>query len=338
MNAADLYTLCGIKRIVQTGLVVLDIDELSLPEGRLAAVVGPNGAGKSMLLKTLAFLERPDRGEISFRGMKAEPKDAFSLRRMVTMVDQSPLLFHGNVFRNVAYGLKVRNVPRDTWETRVREALSLMDLVGFENRSVKGLSGGEIQRVAIARALVFRPDVVLLDEPAAGVDAARVEMLETLIREINARTGTNIIFSTHNLAQAYRLTNHVIHMSAGKTATSGTENIFSGQVESRDGLSCIRLRNGTRIATLATRPGSIRFYIPSTLIHVVPDTKQESGPNRFDATITRMEIRGPKIRLRLSGELVLRVEMDPEKLEEKGLKLGSRVSAIIPPEALRVLE
>ncbi len=221
MRKENLYRLEGIRRTVAEGKVILDIDYLEIPESRLTAVVGPNGAGKSTLLKTLAFLESPEEGEIVFRGTKRDPGESFSLRRDVTMVDQSPLLFQGTVFQNVAYGLKVRKVPRREWEARAEESLSRVDLAGYGKRSVKGLSGGEIQRVALARALVFRPGVVLLDEPTAGVDTARVEMLEALIREVNGKSGVSVVFSTHNLAQAHRLTERVIHLSEGRIAGTG---------------------------------------------------------------------------------------------------------------------
>jgi tungstate transport system ATP-binding protein len=216
MNEQALYQLDQVRRIVQTDKVILDIDSLSLPKGELTAIVGPNGAGKSTLLKMLAFLDAPDQGCINFQGQPTGPQDFTGLRRQITMVDQAPLMFQGTVFKNVAYGLKVRGVPRDQWSGRVAEALSMVDLDGFENRSARGLSGGETQRVAIARALVFHPQVILLDEPTAGVDVARVAMIETLIKDLNTATGVSILFSTHDLAQAHRLTDRVVHLAGGK--------------------------------------------------------------------------------------------------------------------------
>ncbi len=338
MSEANLYRLEGIRRTVPDGKVILDIDHLEIPESGLTAVVGPNGAGKSTLLKTLAFLEKPDEGVIVFRGSKADPRDGFSLRRVVTMVDQSPLLFQGTVLKNVAYGLKVRKVPRKDWEARAEESLSRVDLSGFGKRQVKGLSGGEIQRVALARALVFRPDVVLLDEPTAGVDAARVEMLEALIRELNTRSGISIVFSTHNLGQAHRLTEHVIHLSKGRIAQAGLENLFSGHVMNENGRSVVRLRCGARVAINEAARGAVRITIPASNIHIMPLSAGGQSLNRFEGVITRMEIRGQKVRLRLSGELSLRVEMEQEQVEGLSITLGSRMAAIIPPEAVRILD
>lgn len=338
MSAPHLYRLEGVRRSVPGGRVILDIDRLEIPEGGLTAVVGPNGAGKSTLLKTLAFLERPDEGEIFFRGKKTDPKDGFSLRRVVTMVDQSPFLFQGTVFRNVAYGMKVRKIPRKEWEPRVEASLSLVDLAGFGKRAVRGLSGGEVQRVALARALVFHPEVVLLDEPTASVDAARVEVLEGLIRELNTKYGASIVFSTHNLAQAHRLTEHVLHLSRGRISQTGLENLFSGYVENDNGARCVRLKGGASVAVTEAASGDVRITIPASDIHILPLSEAGRRVNRFECVITRMEIRGKKARLRLSGELSLRVDMEPEQVEQGRITLGSRVAAVIPPEAVRVID
>ncbi len=216
MSEQPLYRLGQVKRIVAGGKVILAIDSLDLPEGELTAIVGPNGAGKSTLLKMLAFLDNPDQGTIRFRGRPVGPEDHVPLRRQVTMVDQAPLLFRGTVFKNVAYGLRVRGVPSKQRPGRVEEALSRVDLGGFGDRSVQGLSGGETRRVAIARALVFQPRVILLDEATAGVDVARMEMVERLVTELCAAGGVSILVSTHDLDQARRLTDRVIHLAGGR--------------------------------------------------------------------------------------------------------------------------
>jgi len=337
MNAAPLYQLRQIKRIIKQEKVILSIDTLSLPKGGLTAIVGPNGAGKSTLLKLLAFLEKPDQGEIFFEGRAVTQKDFFNLRRQVTMVAQAPLLFHGSVFKNVAYGLKVRGIPSRHWPEKVTEALTLVDLSGFEHRSVRGLSGGETQRVAIARALIFKPRVILMDEPTAGVDVARMEMVESLITELHNTMGVSILFSTHNLAQAYRLTDGVIHLAGGKRVPSSIENLFSGQAKVDGNGGLVHLKCGTILRLGAARTGLVRFTIPAAAIKIEPLSNQEQGINCIDSTITRMELRGSKVRLRLNGRLNLRAEMTPEDLHKKALQLGSRVKAIVPPEAIYLL-
>jgi len=338
MNNHPLYQLDQIKRLVNTEKVILDIDSLSLPKGELTAIVGPNGAGKSTLLNILAFLEKPDQGSIYYLGRPVGPKDFFLLRRQVTMVDQSPLLFHGSVFENVAYGLRVRGVPQKQWPRRVAEALSLVDLGGFENRSVKGLSGGETQRVAIARALVFHPQVILLDEPTAGVDVARMEMVESLITDLYAAMGVSILFSTHNLAQAHRLTDRVIHLAGGKIVTNSIENLFGGQASMDNNSGLVHLKCGATIRIGSVQTGLVRFTIPAASVEVEPYSARDDQTNHFESIITRMELRGTKIQLLLCGRINLRAEMLPEDLQRKGLKLGSRVTAIVPPEVIHLLQ
>ena len=338
MTPTALYELHNVKRLVRKGRAILDIEHLSIPEGAITAIVGPNGAGKSTLLKIMAFLAKPEEGEILFRRERVSEADIYKLRRMVTMVDQTPLLFRGTVFKNVAYGLMVRDVPKGEWGPMVKEALSLVDIAGYENRSVRGLSGGEIQRVAIARALVFRPQVVLLDEPTAGVDAARVEMVEALIREVNSRSGSGVIFSTHQIAQAYRLTDNVIHLIAGKISGESIENVFVGHVEIENGQRRICVRNGVKVAVASVCEGFRRFSIPASSIIINPSRETDKNENRIEGIVTRIEIRGGKVRLRIDGVLSFRAEMEPNQLNEKRISLGARVTAVFGPEAVRILD
>jgi len=300
-------------------------------------VVGPNGAGKSTLLKILAFLDRPDRGNIHFRGDLVGPGDFHRLRRQITMVDQTPLLFQGTVFDNVAYGLRVRKVPSSQWSGQVAEALSRVDLGGFARRSVKGLSGGEVQRVAIARALVFQPRVILLDEPTAGIDAARVEMVEQLITELSDDSGVSVLFSTHNLTQAYQLTDRMIHLHDGKTVAGNLDNQFTGQAILENGACQVQLPGGASLSLDSRQSGAVRLAIPADSIGIEPFTPRHDQANRFDGIIIRMELRGENIRLHLTGELNLRVELSPGEVQRQGLQIGDRVSITLPPESIRLL-
>jgi tungstate transport system ATP-binding protein len=338
MMAQSLYQLDQVKRIIGADEVILDIDALRLPEGGLTAIVGPNGAGKSTLLNILAFLVMPDQGNILFKGKRIRAKDLCHLRRQVTLVDQAPLLFRGTVFDNVAYGLKVRGIPPRQWPGRVEEALSLVDLSGFERRSIRGLSGGETQRVAIARALICSPKVILLDEPTAGVDIARVEMVESLMTRLHADMGVSILFSTHNLAQAYRLTDRVIHLAGGRWVPDGIENLFSGQAEMENRACRVHLKCGATMRIGAMKTGQVRLSIPASSVEVKTLFVPDGQINHYDGIITRMEMRGAKVRLLVEGQLNLRAEMSPEDLQRKGLELGRRVTTFVPPEAIHILQ
>ena len=166
-----MYRLQSIRKCYGSN-VALDIEELTIAEGRLYTLTGANGAGKSTLLSILAFLTPPTSGEIFYAGKRVDWSQGSveEYRRKVTLLHQSPYLFGGSVDDNVAFGLKVRGIPGEERRRRIDEALDVVGLRGFRDRKARELSGGESQRVAMARALALKPEVLLLDEPLANID------------------------------------------------------------------------------------------------------------------------------------------------------------------------
>ncbi|KPJ51526.1 hypothetical protein AMJ39_09745, partial [candidate division TA06 bacterium DG_24] len=195
----------------------------------------PNGAGKTTLLKILSFLECPTQGAILFEGHRVDfSANAISqLRRHVTLVMQDPLLFHTTVLKNVTYGLWVRGVGKQERRRRALEALDVVGLVDIVGARAQHLSGGEAQRVAIARAVATNPKVLLLDEPTANLDRPNTSAVEEMLRDINERYGTTILFATHNLKQAYRFSNEVVSLLGGRPVGGRPDNLFSGTVVER---------------------------------------------------------------------------------------------------------
>ncbi|QVW34530.1 ABC transporter ATP-binding protein [Geobacter sulfurreducens] len=206
-------------RTTYAGRTVLAIDRLTLHSGRIYTLTGANGAGKSTLLSHLALLTAPTSGEIAFgdRTVRWNNGSLQHLRRQVTLVHQSPYLFTGSVFTNVAYGLKLRGVHGEELKSRVESALTLVGLGGFGHRRSRELSGGEAQRVALARALALRTGILLLDEPLANVDRATSELLTSIIAALPA-DGTTVIITTHDPEHAERLGGDRIHLVAGELA------------------------------------------------------------------------------------------------------------------------
>ncbi len=209
-------TLTSIRKYYGDKLA-LEMDELALEAGRLYILTGPNGSGKSTLLNILALLVRPERGDIYFDGECVTwNRDTLNLlRRRVTLLHQSPYLFVGSVFSNVAFGLKVRGVTGERLKQGVLDSLDKVDLAGIEERDVKHLSGGEAQRVALSRALAFRPEILLLDEPLANVDSRSAEIIERLIASLSAE-GTTVVMSTHNPLHNERLEGDEIRLLGGR--------------------------------------------------------------------------------------------------------------------------
>jgi tungstate transport system ATP-binding protein len=203
---------------------VFKLDSLRIEPGSVAAVVGPNGAGKTTLLMLLALLARPAAGRVTFFGRDAwEPgmNEHPIIRRDAVLVTHHPYLFKGTVGDNLAFGLKVRGVPEPEWAARMKEALALVELPGWEKRQAAGLSAGQVQRIALARALALRPRALLLDEPTANIEAGLSLRIEAVIGESVREAGTTVVFSTHNFSQASRLAGEILYLEEGKIVSPG---------------------------------------------------------------------------------------------------------------------
>ncbi|MGZ8474479.1 MAG: ABC transporter ATP-binding protein [Candidatus Deferrimicrobiaceae bacterium] len=213
-----MYRLDSLRKCYGSS-VALDIEGLTIVEGRLYTLTGANGAGKSTLLGILAFLAPPTSGEIFYAGKRVvwDPGSMEEYRRKVTLLHQSPFLFGGTVYDNVAFGLKARGVQGEAQQRRVDKALDDVGLQGFRDRKARELSGGEAQRVAMARALVLEPEVLLLDEPLANIDRETAGLLETVIASLPAR-GTTVVLITHDPEQSERLNGESIVLEGGKVA------------------------------------------------------------------------------------------------------------------------
>ena len=214
----ELYRLRSVTMRYGSNVAV-DIDSLAIDSGRLYTLTGANGAGKSTLLGILAFLTPPTSGEVFYGGERIDWKnDIVRLRRRkVTLLHQSPYLFGGTVFRNVAYGLKARGLAGDAERRAVDRALETVALEGFCDRDARELSGGEAQRVAMARALVLEPEILLLDEPLANIDRGTTALLETVIASLPSR-GTTVVMTTHDPDPPARWSGGSIVLNGGKVA------------------------------------------------------------------------------------------------------------------------
>lgn len=192
--------------------IVLDHVSVTLDDGRIVALLGPSGSGKSTLLRVIAGLHAPDSGSVWIDG-----HDVTSIpthERDVGMVFQDEQLFpHRSVGQNIEFGLRMRGVDGDARRARVGELLGIVDMVGFETRSVTELSGGEAKRIALARSLAPRPRVLLLDEPLTGLDRDLHDRLAVELRDILHATNTTALLVTHDADEAETVADHVVTMS-----------------------------------------------------------------------------------------------------------------------------
>ena len=195
--------------------------ELNIEPGSFVTLLGPSGCGKTTTLRMIAGFESPDEGEIYLGG---EPINQLTPnKRDTAMVFQSYALFpHYNVFDNVAYGLRLRKVPKDEIKTRVTNILKLVELSDMEQRMTNQLSGGQQQRVALARALVVEPGVLLFDEPLSNLDAKLRVQMRTEIRRIQQTLGITAIYVTHDQSEAMAISDNIILMKGGIIAQMGS--------------------------------------------------------------------------------------------------------------------
>ncbi|MEK6576749.1 MAG: ATP-binding cassette domain-containing protein, partial [Nitrospirota bacterium] len=235
----------------------LEIPHLELQAGMIYSIVGPNGAGKTTLLAILDLLDEPDEGELFFKEENVGTSNSLEIRRKMGMVMQDPYLFHTSVYRNITAGLRYRSVDRRIWKPMAKEILQMVGLEGFEKRYAPELSRGESQRVAIARILVFKPEVLFLDEPFTNIDKKNVTLLEELIKTINRKYQTTIVFTTHDLVQADRLAGDVISLVEGRVIKGSLENLFWGDVVDLEGLQSIKISPNIAVSVITECRGRV---------------------------------------------------------------------------------
>jgi tungstate transport system ATP-binding protein len=194
-------------------------------QGQLISLVGANGSGKTTLLRIIAGLDFPNSGKIIFNEKELNIND---LRKIATLVFQKSTMFNTTVFKNVSFGLKVRDVDNKKIRKKVFDSLASVSLQGFDNKKANNLSGGEQQRVALARAFIIEPQILLLDEPTANLDPSNAIIIENTIKKILERKSCIVMMATHNLHQARRLSSFIAHLHYGRIVEfSKSEEFFT---------------------------------------------------------------------------------------------------------------
>lgn len=192
-----------------------------IEKGKLVAFLGPSGSGKTTILRMLAGLEQPDSGDICIDGVRVN--DLPGSKRNIGFVFQNYALFrYMTVYDNIAFGLKIRKTPKAKIKERVDELMELTGLKGLERRYPNQLSGGQRQRVAFARALAPNPQLLLLDEPFAAIDAKVRQELRSWLKEMITRLGVTSIFVTHDQEEAIEIADEIFITNKGRIEQMGT--------------------------------------------------------------------------------------------------------------------
>ncbi len=223
----NIIELKHITKTYEDGFSAVTDFNLEVKQGEFITFLGPSGCGKTTTLRMIAGFDIPTEGEILLNG-----KPITSLppnKRPINTVFQRYALFpHMNIFDNIAFGLKQRKMPKRLIEKKVKKALELVDLEGFENRKTDTLSGGQQQRVAIARAVVNEPQILLLDEPLGALDLKMRKEMQLELKEMHRELGITFIYVTHDQEEALTMSDKIVVMSEGKMQQIGTpEDIYN---------------------------------------------------------------------------------------------------------------
>jgi len=220
MNETSEVELRGVSKLFGD-VTAVDGINLTIADGEFFSLLGPSGCGKTTTLRMIAGFEQPTVGEIFLHGRPVAGIPAH--KRPVNTVFQNYALFpHMTVWKNVAFGLEMKKVPKDEINKRVQEALELVQLSGMSERKPKQLSGGQQQRVALARALVNHPEVLLLDEPLGALDLKLRKEMQFELKQIQERLGITFIYVTHDQEEALTMSDRIAVMDMGVVQQVGT--------------------------------------------------------------------------------------------------------------------
>jgi spermidine/putrescine transport system ATP-binding protein len=299
-----------LERVTKDFGEAVAVDDLSLDiaVGEFFSLLGPSGCGKTTTLRMIGGFEEPTRGTIYLRGR--DVTDQPPHKRDVNTVFQSYALFpHLNVFENVAFGLRRRKVPGGEIDTRVRGALNLVDLEGFDKRKPGQMSGGQQQRVALARALVNEPQVLLLDEPLGALDLKLRKQMQLELKRIQQEVGITFIYVTHDQEEAMTMSDRLAVMRNGRieqvgppeevyenpqtqfvAGFLGASNLLEGELkEQRNGTSSVLLQGGDVVHMPSDRAPfqtgvSVFVGVRPEKITIAPENGPEPASDRNSVT------------------------------------------------------
>ena len=334
-----IFKVRNLKK-AYNGKIVLDVDNLNFQEGKIYAIVGPNGSGKTTLLNILNLLEKPDEGQIFFYDQEITKKsnsDTLDIRRRMTLVNQDPFLLHSTVYDNIAYGLKIRSIPSIIQKSRIRSALNIVGLSGFKDRKANQLSGGEAQRVVISRALVIEPEVLFLDEHTTNIDKKHIDVVERIIKKIKKEIKATVIFTTHDLSQAYRLADEVISLLDGKIIEQVPENLLRGEIiEEEDSLKWFKTIGNIKFAVVSEKVGPAYISIDPRDIILSYKQFQSSARNSFLGKIIKIIEQNHLVKLEIDMGIPLVTISTKESFQDMNLNLGSKIYLTFKASAVKL--
>jgi ABC-type Fe3+/spermidine/putrescine transport system ATPase subunit len=345
-----LLEIRNLSKSYPDGWTLADVN-FTIERGETLCLLGPSGCGKTTLLRLIAGLEHPDRGQILLDGEDVTYTPPH--RRPFGLMFQDYALFpHKDVFGNVSFGLRMEGWERDAVHARVAEVLALVGLTGFERRDVNQLSGGERQRVALARSLAPQPRLLLLDEPLGALDRTLRERLLDELPAILRRAGVTAMTVTHDQEEAFAMADRVLVMRDGRVVQEGPpgrvyRHPASAWVARFLGLTNLvpaRVAGKGRVETdlgelLVDQAGGDDPSRPVPLLLIRPESAQpgDGGINHVTGVVVKRTFRGSHFQLdiRFSSDVVLTFEWTTG---HEIPQVGDRVGLVLDPAGLTLLE
>lgn len=360
--------LLQLKELIHSydGKKVLDIPELTVKEGEILTILGPTGSGKSTLLRLVNLLERPEQGTLFWRSSQINGSSRFAIRRKMAMVFQDPFLFSSTVYKNVAYGLRLRHFSKVMIDEEVSRTLKLFSLEHLASRDARSLSGGEAQRASFARALVTKPELLLLDEPFASLDPLSKNRLMEDVLGILKDLKVTTIHVTHDQSEAFRMADRIGILDGGEilqigtpeevfyrpvsaqvASFVGTETLLSGSVIAQnEGLATINVDGKEIEAVSSFRVGDkvTACIRPEEIIILKEQGGQQlavrgqgSARNHFPGKVKKIESIGPIAKVSLDCGFPLVAAITRRSALDLGLERGEDVVASFKATAVHTI-
>lgn len=345
MDSTNIIELRNVtKRFDDNGFTAVNDFNLQVRRGEFVTFLGPSGCGKTTTLRMIAGFDIPTSGEILLNGQSITNLPPY--KRPINTVFQRYALFpHMNIYDNIAFGLKQKNVARDEMDRKVRRMLSLVDLEGFEDRSVATLSGGQQQRIAIARALVNEPEILLLDEPLGALDLKMRQEMQIELKSMHDKLGITFIYVTHDQEEALTMSDKIVVMSEGRIQQIGTpEDIYNEPVNAfvADFIGESNIFTGVMTGKLKARFAGGEFICVDDVpegTHITAVVRPE------DVILTRPEdgtIRGEVTSVVFKGvhyEITIQSGRNEIVVQStKSAKAGDRVGIVIEPDGIHIMK
>lgn len=223
---SNIISLENIRKNYDDDIIIRNLN-LDIKKNEFMTILGPSGCGKTTTLRLIGGFEEVSSGNILFDGQKINDMPPYQ-RKINTVFQKYSLFTHMNIFENIAFGLRIKKLPPSIIDEKVKNMLKLVNLSGFEKRSVDSLSGGQQQRVAIARALVNEPEVLLLDEPLGALDLKLRKEMQIELKNMQQKLGITFIYVTHDQEEALTMSDTIVVMNDGEIQQMGTaEEIYN---------------------------------------------------------------------------------------------------------------